>query len=76
MLQSTVRRTIAKAVVWKIIGISSLLGIGLISGVGSSQIGIVTVVYHSLMLVLYVIHERFWNKVDWGRKLPPTYDTD
>jgi uncharacterized membrane protein len=60
-------RTVAKTIVWKLIGIIALILIGLAFGVSAVKVGWVSAVYHFVTLVLYFIHERWWAKITWGR---------
>jgi len=67
------RRSIAKAVTWRIAGII-ILGVITYFVTGSwEKTGIISITFHSIRLVLYYFHERAWEKIKWGRKLQPEY---
>ena len=66
MIDST-NRSIAKTVIWRLTGsfstfIISYLILGSFSIAGS--IAIIQIIANTL---LYYLHERVWNKIDWGR---------
>ena len=61
------KRTIAKTISWKLIGIFVLIVAawsltGNLIVVSAFALG-----YHLIQSVLYLIHERLWNKVGWGK---------
>jgi uncharacterized membrane protein len=62
------KRSWVKSIMWRVIGI---LILGLISywitGDWKEVTGI-TVLFHSIRLVLYYFHERIWENIAWGRK--------
>lgn len=70
-MRSTLSRTIAKTILWKTLGITTLILVGIAFGVPLYQVGGVTIIYHAVMLLLYIAHERFWDKITWGRKNNP-----
>jgi uncharacterized membrane protein len=60
------RRSIIKSLVWRLSGIIVL---GLITWMYTKNLEITTVVtvfFHSVNVVLYYLHERLWDKIDWG----------
>ena len=73
-MNSTKKRSIVKAVIWKIITIiNSVLVTWAVTGsiVFAAEVGII---YNAIGLVLYYYHERWWNKSSWGKipmKVPP-----
>lgn len=67
MVRSSWGRAAAKSAVWKVIGVISLIVVSLAAGIDPVSIGKITIAYHVLTLILYVMHERFWNRVTWGR---------
>ncbi len=60
-------RTVAKAVCWQLLGLVSMGLIGLVftgslvQGAGIALSGAVT------GLATYVVHERVWARIHWGR---------
>lgn len=69
LAKSTLSRSFAKSAMWKLIGIVSLVGVSWAVGMPALQIGKVTIGYHVLTWVLYLLHERVWDRVSWGRFL-------
>ncbi len=67
LTRSTLKRSAAKSALWKVIGVLALVGVSWAAGVSAEQIGKVTIGYHMVTLVLYLFHERFWDRVKWGR---------
>jgi hypothetical protein len=67
MQSSTWKRALAKSAAWKVIGVLALVLVSWAAGINATQIGKITFAYHVITLILYVIHERFWNKVKWGK---------
>ena len=67
-LSETHRRSIAKAVSWRVTGtidtfvISWIItgSLGLASGIAVTEV--------ITKIILYWLHERAWNKVKWGRE--------
>lgn len=72
----TKRRSLVKSIVWRIIGIFIL---GLISWLITKswkEVTLITLIFHSIRLVLYYFHERIWEKISWGRIKHPLSDID
>ena len=61
-------RTVAKAVSWQLVGIivMTLIGYAFTGSIGES--GGFAVVAAASGLVMYVIHERLWARIRWGRR--------
>ncbi len=67
----TRRRSMAKSLAWRIIGIA-ILGAIVYAMTGSWQkTGGITVLFHGVRLVLYYWHERIWDRVSWGKLKHP-----
>jgi len=61
------KRSIAKSVTWRIAGIF-LLGIIAYAVTGNlKEMTIITIIFHSIRLVLYYFHERLWERISWGK---------
>ena len=61
------RRTLVKAVIWNVIGLAtmSLVGYG---ATGSFAVGGSIALVNTLLgLVCYLIYERVWTRIRWGR---------
>lgn len=60
------KRSVVKSVVWRTIGVFVL---GVITWKLTNNLQTttsITLLFHSVNLILYYIHERFWEKMDWG----------
>jgi uncharacterized membrane protein len=67
----TKTRSWAKSIVWRIIGIA-LLGVIAYAITGNwKEMTIITVLFHTIRMVLYYCHERIWERVSWGRLRHP-----
>ncbi len=63
----TKRRTLVKALCWQMLGLLIMTLVGFLV-TGSVLVGGVTAVVNTMIgLVIYVLYERFWNRVSWGR---------
>ena len=69
------KRSMVKSIVWRIIGIILLGGITWVFTRDIETTTIITVLFHSIRLVLYYVHERIWDRIEWGYnkadELPP-----
>ena len=64
-------RSWAKSVAWRIIGIIILGGISYAITRNWEQTTIITVIFHTVRLILYYFHERAWERVSWGKLKHP-----
>jgi uncharacterized membrane protein len=61
------KRSIAKSVSWRILGII-ILGIIAYAVTGDfKEMTIITIIFHGIRLVLYYFHERLWERISWGK---------
>lgn len=63
-------RTLAKAVSWQLLGLFSMALIGYLFTGSLLTAGSLALVTTATGSVCYVLHERAWNRVDWGRAAP------
>ena len=64
----SVKRHVAKTITWRVVGTMDTMIIGwLITGDAMTglKIGGIEIV---TKMILYVVHERLWNKVNWGKR--------
>ncbi len=61
------RRSWLKSLVWRVIGIFVLGGISWAITRNWEQTSVITITFHTIRLVLYYVHERYWDNVEWGR---------
>ena len=70
----TRRRSWAKAITWRVLGVLLLGGIAY-AFTGSIVDSLwVTLVFTVIRLVLYYVHERMWEKIRWGKVTHPLAD--
>ncbi|MBY6081385.1 DUF2061 domain-containing protein [Ruegeria arenilitoris] len=63
----TRRRSVVKAIIWNAMGLAVMTVVGLFA-TGSAAIGgALAVVNTAIGLTLYVIYERIWAGISWGR---------
>lgn len=56
-----------KSLTWRIVGVVLLSGIAWMVTHNWKEMTIITIVFHSIRMVLYYFHERIWLRVKWGR---------
>ncbi len=60
-------RSWAKSFSWRIVGIFLLGGISYAYTKDWKQTTWITIVFHGIRTVLYYFHERWWERISWGR---------
>lgn len=63
----TKRRSWLKSIIWRIIGIFILGGLTWLITHDWEQTSVITITFHTIRLILYYVHERLWDDIDWGR---------
>ncbi len=63
----TRRRSVVKAVVWNAMGLAVMTLVGLIATGSVAVGGVLALVNTAIGLTLYVIYERIWAGIAWGR---------
>lgn len=63
----TRRRSLVKAVIWNLIGLVTMAMVGLIATGSAAVGGTMALVNTALGLVCYLIYERIWANIGWGR---------
>lgn len=66
----TPKRTFAKAVSWQLLGLLSMAVIGWFFTGSLAAAGSMAAVTAICGSVCYVLHERVWNRIAWGRIEP------
>jgi uncharacterized membrane protein len=56
-----------KSITWRIIGVVLLGGITWSVTKDLKEMTLITVLFHSIRMVMYYFHERIWLRVKWGR---------
>ncbi len=67
------KRTILKTITWRIIGVLVTMIVVYLYNKDIKASIIVSFSANGVKMFLYYIHERMWNKIDFGRKKPPEY---
>jgi uncharacterized membrane protein len=61
------KRTITKAILWNLMGLLSMAGVGY-AATGSLALGGGLAIANTLVgFICYVIYERVWSGIHWGR---------
>ena len=60
-------RSIVKAVIWNVIGLTVMALVGLVVTGSLAVGGMMAVINTALGFVTYVIYERVWARIHWGR---------
>lgn len=63
----TRKRTLAKAITWQCIGLFATTLVGWMLTGSASVGGQMALATSGLALASYVLHERVWQRVSWGR---------
>lgn len=65
----TRKRSVVKAVIWNLMGLAVMALVGLVATGSLAVGGAMAVVNTSLGLVMYLIYERVWAHIGWGRNV-------
>ncbi|MFT5744416.1 MAG: putative membrane protein [Paracoccaceae bacterium] len=60
-------RSFTKAVVWNVIGLTVMLGVGFAFTGSIALGGAMAVINTAIGLCSYVLYERVWSLINWGR---------
>lgn len=63
----TRRRSVVKAIVWNVMGLATMTLVGLIATGSAAVGGALALVNAAIGLTLYIVYERIWAGVSWGR---------
>ncbi|HKL56656.1 MAG: DUF2061 domain-containing protein [Roseovarius sp.] len=64
----TRQRTLVKAIVWNVIGLTVMAIVGLLMTGSAAVGGAMAAINTMLGLTMYFIYERIWAHIGWGRK--------
>lgn len=64
----TRQRTLVKAVLWNVIGLATMGLVGLAMTGSAALGGTLALVNTGVGLICYVLYERIWAGVGWGRR--------
>lgn len=61
------KRTFLKAILWNLIGLAMMAVVG-IAATGSAAVGGVMALVNTVIgLAFYILYERLWSRISWGR---------
>jgi uncharacterized membrane protein len=63
----TPKRSLAKAIVWQVLGLISMTLIGWIVTGSAALAGGLALMNMSVGFVAYLLHERAWAHIPWGK---------
>lgn len=63
----TRKRSLTKAVIWNLIGLLMMSLVGFLATGSVAAGGTVALVNTGIGLALYLVYERFWAGISWGR---------
>ncbi|WP_170373903.1 DUF2061 domain-containing protein [Ruegeria conchae] len=63
----TRRRSVVKALIWNVMGLVMMTLVGLIATGSVALGGVVALVNTAIGLTLYIVYERVWAGISWGR---------
>lgn len=61
------RRTALKAVIWNIMGLAMMAVVGLVATGSAAVGGTMALVNTAIGLFMYLLYERVWAGIRWGR---------
>lgn len=67
MTLETRPRAWIKSFVWRILGIFVLGTIAWLVTHSWKEMTTITIIFHSVRVILYYFHERAWQRISWGR---------
>jgi len=65
----THKRTIVKALIWNGIGLVMMMLVGFIATGSFAVGGAMAIINTAIGLSMYMIYERVWSRVSWGRNV-------
>ena len=67
-MQETTFRSITKTISWRLTGSGATFLVSYIISHDFSMASTIALIQLTVNTILYYIHERIWNKVNWGHK--------
>ncbi len=59
-----------KSLSWRIVGIVLLGAIAYAITGDYKEMTVITVLFHGIRFFMYYIHERIWERINWGNPVP------
>ena len=66
-MSDTKKRSAAKSLSWRLLAIFVLAAVSFFITRDVQETSIITLFYHLIQIAAFMIHERVWNQVAWGR---------
>jgi|10_taG_2_1085330.scaffolds.fasta_scaffold08089_5 adenylylsulfate kinase len=63
----TTRRIFAKTASWKLLGFITIMILSYAVTASLQEATLVAIAYHTMMFMLYFVHEKAWSRIKWGR---------
>lgn len=63
----TRKRSLVKAVIWNLLGLMMMSLVGLVATGSAAVGGAMALINTAIGFTLYLIYERVWSNVRWGR---------
>jgi len=60
-------RSLVKALIWNIIGLASMVLVGFLATGSVALGGAMALINTAIGFTLYLVYERLWSRVRWGR---------
>ena len=67
------KRTLIKTITWRIIALVTTIAVVYFYSGSAKESVVIGLVANFLKMFFYYIHERTWNRVDYGRIKSPEY---
>jgi len=64
----TRRRSLLKAVIWNILGLTVMTLVGFVATGSATVGGAMAVINTAIGFVMYLSYERLWARIGWGRQ--------
>ncbi len=68
------KRTLFKTITWRIIALLTTIVVVYIYSGNAKDSLVIGVAANFFKMLFYYIHERVWNRVEFGRVKPPEYN--
>ncbi len=63
----TTRRSWVKAVLWNVLGLLTMSGVGLVMTGSAAVGGAMAAINTAIGFTMYILYERVWARIGWGR---------
>lgn len=63
------KRTLTKALIWNVIGLITMILVGVVATGSVAVGGTMAAVNAALGLSMYAIYERVWARIQWGQNV-------